>query len=139
MGRISDRSRYSSEVRLLAERGLGLPAACELHFADGRSAPWVLGRITSLGRREKTGRVRFHWRDVLPIDAKGLGPGDFVEATVYSGSGEAGLPAGLLVGRARLPVGSSGGRGHVLEFEDLGEWYEAESDVWVRRVSGSVR
>ncbi len=139
VGRIGDRSQTSSEVRLLAERGLGLPAACELHFADGRSAPRVLGRITSLGRSAKSGRVRFHWRDVLPIQAEGLGPGEFVEATIYSGSGESGLPAGLLVGRTRLPVGSSGGRGHVLEFEDLDEWFEGESEVWVRRVSESVR
>lgn len=140
VGRIAARSRTSSEVQLLADRGLELPAACELHLEgqDG-TEPRVLGRITSLGRSPDGGRVRFHWRDVLPIELEGFEPGDHVLATVYTGSGEAGLPAGLLVGRAWLPVGGSGGRGHVFEFEDLDEWFAGEADVWVRRVPGGVR
>lgn len=139
IGRIREVSRGGAEVALLFDRGVELPAACEL-LVSGRPAgeglPRVLGRITSLGARDGSSAVRFHWRDVLPIEPE-LGDGDgFVTADVYTGSGESGLPAGLLLGRARIPVGSSGGRGHVIEFTDLEPWRAGEAEVWVRRAGG---
>lgn len=97
------------------------------------SAPLVLGRLVSLGRAPD-GAVRFAWRpqrslgggdaggdtdasgadasdaDARDADANAADPSDavpspLVAVTLWTGSGEPGVPRGLLVGTALLPLG----------------------------------
>jgi len=91
----------TADVALLGDPGLVIPALALYSTADGER-PHVLGRLTCLGRRGDT--VRLHWPATIPLDATLHGEGP-VPARVWTGSGEAGIPRGLLLGDVELPVG----------------------------------
>ena len=62
--------------------------------------PHVLGRLTGLGRDEE-GNLLLRWPATVPL--AGDSP---VPATLYTGSGEPGIPRGLLIGTTVLPPGA---------------------------------
>ncbi len=110
VGRVARAGLALSDVALPGDVGFRFSALAELEGVRGEgSAPLVLGRLVSLGRAED-GRVRFEWR---PQRALGGGEaadggelaGVTLPVTLWTGSGEAGVPRGLLVGTAALPVG----------------------------------
>ena len=98
VGRVERASEWSSDVRLLSDPGLSLVAVARLQ--DGEE-PLVLGRLISLGVDETGEWIRFRWERVV-----GVGPNapasDVLDARVFTGAGDSGLPAGLFIGDARL-------------------------------------
>ena len=134
LGRVVSTTELGARVALLDSAGLELSVACRLEVeGDAAGAPLVLGRLTALGRDANSGRPRFHWRDVLPLEPALAADGDSrVRVTLYTGSGEAGMPAGLLLGTADVPVGPSGGGGHVFELDGVLGLFEGEAEVWIR-------
>jgi hypothetical protein len=101
VGRVVAVQALSANAALLGDRGLELPG---LAWIDGRAAPFSLGRLVALGRTPE-GDVRLRWEALVPLPANGEGEQAPVRAIVYTGSGERGVPRGLLVGEAWLPPG----------------------------------
>ena len=101
IGRVAHSSWLSADVRLVGDRGFRVNALALI--GDGESErPHVMGRVRSLGRDEH-GDLLFEWPTVLPLEYGG--GTDFVEARLFTGSGERGVPRGLLLGDAVLPTG----------------------------------
>jgi len=98
VGRVERASEWSSDVRLLSDPGLSLVAVARL---KGEPEPHVLGRLISLGVDETGEWIRFRWEAVVGVglDASGA---DVLNARVFTGAGDTGLPAGLFIGEARL-------------------------------------
>jgi hypothetical protein len=98
-GRVESSGLWTSDVRGLGDPGLSLPALAVLEGeADARLH--VLGQLVALGRNSD-GQLRFLWEASVPLEGT-----EDIQARVWSGSGEAGLPRGLLLGDTLLPVGS---------------------------------
>lgn len=108
VGRVLRAGVAESDVGMLGDRGLTVPALALLEGAEGPRVH-VLGRLTCLDRRGAT--VRLRWPASLPLDPSRF-PGGAVRARVWTGSGEALVPRGLLLGDTRLPTGPGP---HVLE------------------------
>jgi hypothetical protein len=74
---------------------------------EGRDEPFVLGRIVSLGRPSdgEPDEVEIDWPAVVPIPAPAEGSSSTVRARLFTGSGDALVPRGLVLGEAELPVG----------------------------------
>jgi hypothetical protein len=108
VGRVVRVGLVTSDVALLGDPGLTLSVLAD-PVGGERQAPLVLGRIVSLGRIG-TGAVRFLWRPQRDVFGEGLAPaashGAGLRVTLWTGSGEAGVPRGLLVGETALPVGA---------------------------------
>ena len=83
------------------------------------------GPLVGLGR-DASGAVLFEWSATLPVG----GGGEPLPATVWTGSGERGVPRGLRLGRALLP--RSGGT-HVVRVEQ-GERAQRAESLFVRLV-----
>lgn len=128
VGRVVRAGPLLVDVQLLGEPGFALPA---LALVEGREQPLELGRIVSLGRAQGSRtRIRFVGALVRPEESfqSVQGAGDALRARVFSGSGEALLPAGLCLGSAELSI-----RGHVLELVlDTQSDLRDLSRVWVR-------
>ena len=112
VGRVVGARAFDAELALLGDPGLSLPV---LASVAGRAEPLVLGRLVALGR-DDDGALRFAWRrrgDAGgPERAEGSEP---LPATLFTGSGDPGLPRGLVIGRTELPVGPGP---HVLRVAD---------------------
>jgi hypothetical protein len=102
LGRVAHADWLSSDAQLCGDAGFRVQAVARI---EGRDEPFVLGRIVALGPTAggANGAVEFHWSATtsLPV-VSGV---DSVEAQLFTGSGEALVPRGLLLGRARLPLG----------------------------------
>lgn len=105
LGRVIRVSPLGADLSLLADPGLRISSIAAL--GEGSSTlTHVLGQLTSLGRGPD-GSVRFHWPATLPLQGPdGSAPGATLRVQIWTGSGEAGLPRGLLIGEADLPFGS---------------------------------
>lgn len=140
-GRIGSVAELGAEVRLLGDRGLVLGVLAE--FPDHPEVPpRVLGRFVGLGRDPAGGEALFVWRDALPL-ADFAGGAGHVRARLYTAAGEAGLPSGLLIGEAELPVGPSGGSGHRVRLAVPGgvdgfAGGPGSAPVFVRRVAAGL-
>ncbi|MEO0652429.1 MAG: rod shape-determining protein MreC [Planctomycetota bacterium] len=131
VGRVGAVSELGCEVRLLDDPGLTLSAVGR-PSAAANAEPRVLGRLTSLGRRGAR-PPEFHWRDVtlpLPEDDAPIPPP--LPMRLFTGSGERGLPAGLLIGEAELPRVSSEGRGHRIRLAEAPPSIAPREALWVR-------
>lgn len=111
-----------ARVRLLGEPGLELNVMARLD-ADGSAR--ILGGFTGLGMRD--GTPVFEWDSVLGLE--GLELVSEVTATLYTGSGRTGVPGGLYLGRASLPVADGH---HVVALADWSDGLEHDA-LWVRR------
>jgi len=96
VGRVEHASFASSNVRMIGDRGFRI-AAIAMYEDDGVPRTHVLGSLRSLGRAP-SGELRYEWLATLPL--VGDGP---VRARIWTGSGEVGVPRGLLIGTAELP------------------------------------
>lgn len=112
VGRVVAVQALTADVALLGDRGLELPG---LAWIDGRAAPFSLGRLVGLGRTSD-GDARLRWDALVPLppstaalaETPPSASGDelpTVRATLFTGSGEPGVPRGLFVGEVRLPAG----------------------------------
>ena len=99
VGRVERAGLSISDVRMVGDPGLAFAALAMVRTPDGGERPHVMGRITCAGR-DPDGALRFEWPATIEIPGEGL-----VRASVWTGSGEAGVPRGLLVGDAELPCG----------------------------------
>lgn len=101
VGRLARAGALESDVALLGDVGLALPAIASV---DGMVAPLGLGRLVSLGRESRGGALLLRWTPAQPLepgpDGKALRA-----ARVFSGAGELGVPRGLFVGETELPCG----------------------------------
>lgn len=112
----------SARVRLLGDPGLELHVMARL---DADFSARVLGSFVGLGM-DSTGAALFKWDPPLR-----LGSGEAaIAATLYTGSGLAGLPEGLYLGRAELPTASGS---HVLRVVDFADGLDHRA-LWVRSV-----
>ncbi|MBI1381470.1 MAG: hypothetical protein GC161_10345 [Planctomycetaceae bacterium] len=128
-------SGFGATVRLLADPGLELTVLAErLDTPD--EAPLLLGRWVSTGRDPASGQPRFVWRDVVPLPPEnGVRT---ARARLYTAAGDLGLPGGLLLGYADLPLGSSGGAGHVVLLEGAEDAARGEESLWVRQSDSRI-
>lgn len=128
LGRVEVAGPVSARVRMLADPGLSLVCVAAI---DGEGDPRTLGRLVSAGP-VGDGAIAFDWSAALPLEVSGRASGT-VSARLYTGAGEPGVPRGLLVGAAELPLGALGRVRLVLtdaaDARDL-------SDLWVRSAEG---
>jgi hypothetical protein len=101
-GRVTRAGLWTADVALVGDLGFAIPVVALLRSVSGElPEPHVLGRLVGFGRRVG-GVVRFRWSATLELSPD---RGESVEATLWTGSGEAGVPRGLLLGEALLPTG----------------------------------
>ncbi|MSR61131.1 MAG: hypothetical protein EXS08_01615 [Planctomycetes bacterium] len=148
VGRVCRVGLATSDVALLADPGQSFPVLARL---AGESEPAVLGRVLVLGRgAEGTLRLRWFVRVPLAVSAEGedvvkgdgvLG-GDGVlrgdteiEARLFTGSGDPGLPGGLFLGSARLPRAARAGEEREFELRPGLEAGDVRT-LFVRREAG---
>jgi hypothetical protein len=121
VGRVAHAGALTCDAQALGDRGFAVPVLAAI---DGARAPLVLGEFLALGREGDA--LVFHWEAPLGI-AAGNGV-ERVRASLFTGSGTALVPRGLLVGEAWLPTGPGPHR-VVLETET---GRELQGKVWVR-------
>lgn len=100
VGRVGETAPTTADLLGLGDPGLRLAVLARL---EGEGAPRPLGELVALGRERSDGRLRFRWIcrvDIAPGPGGGPRP-----AELYTGSGEDGVPRGLLIGRTQLPSG----------------------------------
>jgi hypothetical protein len=124
VGRVVHATPLSSDVALLGDPGCSMPVLARVF---GEDQPRVLGRLHSLGREDE-GTLLLAWRPVTPIAADAPGPAE-LPAQLFSGSGELGVPRGLVIGDTFLPRGAGP---HVLRVVQHVDTRDLE-DLWVRR------
>lgn len=130
IGRVLHAGLLSSDAQRISDPGFSVQALARI---DGRDEPWVLGRIVSLGRcdDEEGDAVEFTWDAVVPIPAEN--GESSVHAVLFTGSGEALVPRGLLLGEAQLSTreGPQSARLRLgLEVSALGElWLRTPREV----------
>ena len=101
---------------------------------EGEDEPRAIGQLVSLGRDPVTREVRMRWFARVALDPLGTAPPR--RAWLYTGSGQPGVPRGLLIGEVELP----GSRGeHELrvrqeaEVRELREFWMWRSDTDLAR------
>jgi hypothetical protein len=102
VGRLEVVEGLSSGVRTLGDPGLALHVLARL---EGEDEPRAIGQLVSLGRDPVTREVRMRWFARVALDPLGTQPPR--RAQLYTGSGQPGVPRGLLIGEVELP-GSRG-------------------------------
>jgi hypothetical protein len=123
VGRVAHATPLSSDVALLGDPGCAVPVLARV---TGEDAPRILGRLHSLGR-EESGDLLLAWDPVTPIAADAPGPAE-LPAQLFTGSGELGVPRGLVVGDTFLPRGPGP---HVLRVVQHVDTRDLE-ELWVR-------
>jgi hypothetical protein len=126
IGRIVHAGALGSDAACLGDRGFRVPVLARV---DDVAAPLVLGEFVSRGRRGAS--VLFDWEAPLGIPPRA--GATHVNATLFTGSGEALVPRGLLLGTALLPTGPGP---HSIEVEP-GAPIESLGAVWVRLASAA--
>lgn len=116
VGRVIHAGLSTSDVALLGDPGLSLSAVARI---EGVEEPTILGRLTSLGRGPSapggTGvTIRMRWtvrvpHELAPAEAEARAT---IGARLFTGSGDPGLPGGLLIGSAELPRAVRAGEEH---------------------------
>lgn len=96
VGRVGEVGWATADLRGLGDPGLRLAALARI---DGDPVPRPLGELVSLGRDDEGRRLRFRWTSRVE-----LGGAASVGAQLFTGSGEEGVPRGLVIGRAELPT-----------------------------------
>ena len=128
VGRIVRSGTVMSDVALVRDEGLRFSAIAMAQLPSGAVVPHVLGELVSRGGDEP-GWVELLWSASLPLSERAGHA--FVPVAVWTGSGDPGVPRGLLVGQTRLPTGPGP---HVLKLQlATGVREPAELKVWVPR------
>jgi hypothetical protein len=100
VGRLGDVGPWSADACLFGDVGFHVVAVARF---DGDGVPRVLGRLVSLGR-DAGGAVVFRAAGGEPLPLEPDGPDGCRAAQLFTGAGDAGVPSGLLIGAARVPV-----------------------------------
>lgn len=124
VGRVTRAGLVMSDVALPGDVGFSLSVLAEASGAGVTHdlPPLVLGRLVSRGRRAD-GTVEFAWHPQRPLDPASLPAGaraagsEGFDVTLWTGSGEVGVPRGLLVGTTSLPLGPGPHTLHVTQPE----------------------
>ena len=128
LGRVIRVGPLGADLSLLADPGLRISTIASL--GDGLPrVTHVLGQLTSMGRGAR-GTVVFHWPATLPLpQPEGAATQGSLRVQIWTGSGDLGLPRGLLVGEADLPYGPGP---HVIEVEPATDGRSGHgARVWV--------
>ncbi len=96
VGRVGETGWTTADLLGLGDPGLRLAALAQL---EGDPTPRPMGELISLGRERSSGRLRFLWTCRVA-----LGTDEPLSALLFTGSGEEGVPRGLVIGRALLPA-----------------------------------
>jgi cell shape-determining protein MreC len=112
VGRVESVGTTLIDVRLLSDPGLVVPALALVH-GDEAEELVVLGSLVSMGRNE-AGKVVLRWETDRPLAADAAFGEKSVEALLFTGSGQRGVPLGLRIGEVSLPTGAGV---HRLELE----------------------
>lgn len=129
VGRLEVVEGLSSGVRTLGDPGLALHVLARL---EGEDEPRAIGQLVSLGRDPVTREVRMRWFARVALDPLGTRPPR--RAQLYTGSGQPGVPRGLLIGEALLP----GSRGeHELRVRQESEVRELRQ-LWLWRTESDL-
>ncbi|MFT7667400.1 MAG: cell shape-determining protein MreC [Planctomycetota bacterium] len=99
VGRVGETGFLTADLLSLGDVGLRLAVLAEI---EGEEAPRPLGELISLGRDRKDGSLRFQW--TCRIDLGKGSEGERLQADLYTGSGEDGVPRGLYIGSTELPT-----------------------------------
>jgi hypothetical protein len=103
VGRVARAASHTADVALLTDAGFTCVAIAEV---EGEREPRILGRITTLGRGAD-GTIRLRWSVRQPLASTSTGAA--LRARIFTGSGEPGLPGGLVLGSALLPPSAEAG------------------------------
>lgn len=109
VGRVERVGTTMIDVRLMADPGLTIPALALI----GEAELVVLGTLVSLGRNE-AGRVVLRWDTDRPLASEAAFGERSLEASLFTGSGQRGVPLGLMLGVTELPTNAGV---HLLELE----------------------
>lgn len=138
VGRLGVVGPWSAEARLLGDVGLSIVVVASF---EGDVRPRVLGRLVSLGRGPD-GAVRFRAAGGEPLPLEPDGDDGCRAATLFTGAGDPGVPSGLLLGEARVPVGDDLDGPRIVHLPRAprggrlrGLWVRAEGQVGGRRAS----
>jgi len=99
VGRVGETGLSSADLVGLGDPGLRLAVLAEV---EGEAAPRPLGELVALGRRGADGALEFRW--VCRVDLGEGVEGELLQADLYTGSGEDGVPRGLFIGTTELPT-----------------------------------
>ncbi|MEM7305989.1 MAG: hypothetical protein AAF682_04930 [Planctomycetota bacterium] len=133
VGRIGEAGPWSADALLLGDVGLNVVAVARF---EGEERPRVLGRLVSLGR-DGSGTVRMRAGGGEPLSLEPDGSDGRRLAHLFTGSGDPGVPSGLYLGPARVPVGPGAeepGADRVLRLEGAPIGGNLRG-LWVRTVS----
>ncbi|MDF1838133.1 MAG: hypothetical protein P1V35_09715 [Planctomycetota bacterium] len=115
VGRVTRTGPFTSDVAGPGDLGFHVPVIAVWQDVGRPERTHVLGRLVSLGR-DGQGRLLMDWQANLPLDGESS-----ERAHLYTGSGDPGVPRGLLIGETHVPTGPGP---HVLVVEP-----PPESDV----------
>jgi hypothetical protein len=99
VGRVIRTGPFTSDVAGPGDLGFHVPAIALWQGTGMSDKTHVLGRLVSAGRNEK-GQLLMSWQATLPLLSE-----NSELARLYTGSGDPGVPRGLLIGDAWLPPG----------------------------------
>ncbi|MDE0914701.1 MAG: hypothetical protein OSB57_05935 [Planctomycetota bacterium] len=134
LGRVIRVGPLGADLSLLADPGLRISTIALLQDGSGKR-PHVLGQLTSLGKGA-AGSVRFHWPATLTLEVpSGWEPDVGLPAQIWTGSGDDGLPRGLLIGETDLPFGPGP---HIIEVRLAADGLvDHGTQVWVGAPAGT--
>ncbi len=116
VGRVAQVGPWHADVVGPGDTDFAIPGIAVWRDGGPDHRTFVLGRLRSLGR-DREGRLLLRWPATLPAPNE-----QATQASVYTGSGDPGVPRGLLIGHAEIPTGPGP---HVLVVEP-----PPDSDVW---------
>ncbi|MFT4647234.1 MAG: hypothetical protein ACI87O_000004 [Planctomycetota bacterium] len=99
VGRVIRTGPFTSDVAGPGDLGFHVPAIALWQGTGMSEKTHVLGRLVSAGRNEE-GQLLMSWQATLPLQGE-----ESELARLYTGSGDPGVPRGLLIGDAWLPPG----------------------------------
>jgi hypothetical protein len=127
VGLLGEVGPWSSDALFLGDAGLSVVAVARL---EGDDVPRVLGRLVSLGR-ESGGAVVLRAAGGEPLPFEPDGEDGCRTARLFTGSGDAGVPSGLYLGQARVPVGPDAGGERTVRLLGASDAGSLQ-DLWVR-------
>ncbi|MCZ6597200.1 MAG: hypothetical protein O7B99_06165 [Planctomycetota bacterium] len=139
VGRVVSVGPWSADVALLGDAGTSV--VCIALF-EGIDEPFVLGRLTALGVDHENGghgggAVVLAGNTVIEIPLEPDDRGGARRAKLFTGSDGAGIPAGLYLGEALVPVGGRRGERREVRLLDGARNHDLRG-LWVR-VEGADR
>ena len=102
VGRVEHAGALTSDARALGDAGFSVHVLARV---EGRPAPIALGRVVSLGRPAggRADEIEFAWEAVVGLESSGATGS--LRAELFTGSGDALVPRGLVLGETELPAG----------------------------------